>query len=48
MTSFTRFVIVPDSNAKPAREFPAAITCTECDWSAETELAVNEVQRLLC
>jgi len=48
LTSFTRFVIVPDPEAKPSREYPAVITCTECDWSTGTELRTNEVQRLLC
>ena len=48
VTDFTRFVIVPDRDAKPSREYRAVITCTLCDWSMETELLVNEVQRLLC
>ena len=48
LTDFTRFVIVPNPNAPPSRAFRAVITCTECDWSSETELSVNEVQRLLC
>ena len=48
MMDFTRFVIVPDRDAAPSREFRALVTCTECDWSTETELTVNEVQRLLC
>ena len=48
LTDFTRFTIVPDREARPAREFRAIITCTQCDWSAETELRVNEIQSLLC
>ncbi len=48
LTSFTRFVIVPDATAIPGRTYRAVITCTECDWSTETELSVNEIQRLLC
>jgi hypothetical protein len=48
LTSFTRFVIVPDPQARLNREYPAVITCTECDWSTATQLRTNEVQRLLC
>lgn len=48
LTDFTRFVILPDANARPSREYRAVITCTECDWSTDTELRINEVQRLLC
>ena len=48
LTDFTRFVIVPDLAARPSREYRALITCTECDWSGESELRTNEVQRLLC
>lgn len=48
LTSFIRFVIVPNPKAPPSRTFGAIITCTECDWSAETELSANEIQRLLC
>jgi hypothetical protein len=48
LTDFTRFVILPDRDAAPSRAFGAIITCTECDWSAETELITNQVQRLLC
>ncbi len=48
LTSFTRFVIGPDPDARPSRAYGAVITCTECDWSAETELRIDEVQRLLC
>ena len=48
LTDFTRFVIVPNREAPPSRAYRAVITCTECDWSGETELTANEVQRLLC
>jgi len=48
LTSFTRFVIVPNPDAKPSREYRAVVTCTECDWSTEIELRTNEVLRLLC
>ena len=48
LTDFTRFVIVPDQEAQPSREYRALITCTQCDWSTETTLMTNEVQRLLC
>ena len=48
LTDFTRFVIVPDPDAQPSRDFRATITCMECDWSIETELTIHEVQRLLC
>ena len=48
LTGFTRFVVTPDPNAVPSRQYRAVIMCTECGWSTETELSVNEIQRLLC
>jgi ribosomal protein S27AE len=48
LTDFTRFVIAPQQGARPSREYPAGITCTECDWSTQTALVANQVQRLLC
>ena len=48
LTSFTRFVVVPDPGAQPSRAYRGVITCTECDWSVETELRIDEVHRLLC
>lgn len=48
LTDFTRFVIVPDRNAPPSREYRATVTCTECDSSEEARLVANQVQRLRC
>ena len=47
-TGFTRFVITPIPEAGPSLRYRAVITCTECDWSRETELSANEIQRLRC
>ena len=48
LTPSRRFLIVPDPEAGPSREYRAIITCTDCDWSAEIVLRTSEAQRLLC
>ena len=48
LTSFARFVVIPDPDAQVSRTYRGLITCTGCDWSVETDLRIDEVQTLLC